>query len=319
MNFYERAKELADNCLTVKGNNVYETLAKEFNISKRTAGDRFKSIFKKPVRDYIRDNTIPSKEEMVDLIIKYDNSTEAFNNSKVRYSSLWAKYLQMYFGSSNFFRIKNTLTYKKPIKELTPTREDNESILISQILGDGYVERKNSLKIDHGEKQYEYLKFKISLLNNAYPKTNGFEHIRKRIHISKVSGKELISYSYRTGEVLKYPLDKLLAKTLEEQVFSLTPLGMLLYYLDDGSFVQTKTEGYMYQSISISSVNENLLEYVQKYLYSYGIETVIEYPKLIIRKKQEIIKFLQNFALPFKNIIPESMMYKIDYKDIVEM
>ena len=54
-------------------------------------------------------------------------------------------------------------------------------------------------------------------------------------------------------------------------------------------------------------------------IYSYGIETVIEYPKLIIRKKQEIIKFLQNFALPFKNIIPESMMYKIDYKDIVEM
>jgi len=38
--FYERAKELAESCNRVKDNGVYETLAKEFHIGLRNAGDK---------------------------------------------------------------------------------------------------------------------------------------------------------------------------------------------------------------------------------------------------------------------------------------
>ena len=75
-----RAKELADSCRRVKNNNVYETLSKEFNISKRLAGDRFKSIFKMCVRDYISKNITPNKEFLIDCLIKSENFNEFYTH-----------------------------------------------------------------------------------------------------------------------------------------------------------------------------------------------------------------------------------------------
>ena len=319
-NFYERAKELADNCLLVKNNNVYKTLGIEFKISERIAGDRFKSLFNMSIRDYININTTPTKEEMIDYIIKYDTSEEAYYNSKVRYTNLWSKYLQLYFGTSNFFKIKNSLIYSKKIPKLIPRREDNESIIFSQILGDGYIERHNSLKIEHCEKQYEYLKFKIDLINNAYPYTNGYGHIRKRVQDFKNTGKLLTSYSYRTGECLKYVINKYESKTLKEVINSMTPLGIMLLYLDDGSLVQSYNKNYYITTLSISTINQELQIILQEYFNTYGLSFNIDKSKgVLLQNKKDIISFIQIFILPYKDIIPKEMRYKFDYKDIVEI
>lgn len=315
--FYSRAKELVDECLFVKDNNVYETLAKEFGIGKRTAGDRFKSMFGMPVRDYIGKNTIPTKEEMIDLIVKYDNSEDAFKNSNIRYSGLWSKYLHKYFKTNNFLKIKATLHYRMTIPELTPRREDNESIIISQILGDGHVERGHTLKLEHSEKQYEYLKFKIALLNNAYPKVNGLDKVRKRTQDFK--GKELVSYVYRTGAHLKYAIDKIDKMTMKEKVFAMTPLGMMLLYFDDDSFSQSITNDSMSKDVQISTINEELQDALVEYLESYGIRSNKLKHGVHIQASMEVIKFFQNFILPYKHIIPKNMHYKFHYKDIVEM
>ena len=73
--FYERAEELAHNCIRVKNNNVCETLAQEYNINLRAAHDRFKSLFHLPIRDYITYINTPSKEVLRDAIIR-NNSQE---------------------------------------------------------------------------------------------------------------------------------------------------------------------------------------------------------------------------------------------------
>ena len=182
--FKERAEELALSCKRVKGNNVYETLAVEFGIGKRTAGDRFKSIFGIPVRDFISKNLIPTKEKVIDCIIQSDNWEEFYKLTDINDSARLVALLNEYFGNTSYPKIKNNLLAKIPIKNYNPSREDNESILISQILGDGSIERDSSFKIEHGYKQYDYLKFKIQLLNTAYPETNGLENIKKMSQIS---------------------------------------------------------------------------------------------------------------------------------------
>lgn len=307
--FRERAKELADNCKKVKNNKVYETLSKEFNIGVRTAADRFKSIFGMPVRDYITKNITPSKEKLIDCFIESKNFEEFYKLSGYNDISGLSKLLHNYFGESNYFKIKLKMIAKIPNENYVVTREDNESILLSQFYGDGSVERRSSFKIEHGYKQKEYLKFKVSLLNKAYPETNGLEAINKRIY------KDYTSYTYRTGQVLIKQINKILESTVEQNINRLTPFGICLLYLDDG-YLSINTE-YNTVELGISSVNEDLLNSLKQYFITYGYNFTITSKALVIRSKVEIIKFIKDFIEPYKHLLPECMHYKLDYKDIV--
>lgn len=313
--FKERAKELADACVFVKRNNVYETLAKEFGIGKRTAGDRFKSIFGKCVRDYIYDNTIPSKEKMIDAFVKSETYEEMIAISGIRHYQIYVSVANMYFHETNYGKIKLSLAAKSTVKGYVVTRADNESILISQLFGDGHFERGNSIKIEHCEKQYEYLKFKISLLNKAFPETNGFEAIRKRNIFDKRTSKKYVSYSYRTSPCLAKQIQRVESRTIDENVNLMTPFGVMLYFLDDGSL--TYSEKYKTCSLSFASKNEELKECLIKYFRTYGYEFHRHETYIQLQSKIEIVKFINDFLMPFENIIPDCMKYKICYKDIV--
>jgi len=313
--FKERAEELAVNAKRVKGNNVYETLAKEFGISKRLAGNRFKSLFGMPVRDFISKNIEPSKEEFIDMIIKADNFESLYKLSGVNDMKKVTKLLNKYFNQSNFFKVRANLIAKVPIKDYIVTREDNESILISQILGDGSIERNAGLKIEHGYKQYDYLKFKIGLLNKAYPKTNGLESIRKRTVFDKRTNKTYYSFTYRTGEVLKSQLTKIQNRTLKENIFNMTPLGVCLYFMDDGYFHISKK--YNVCELAFSAINEEKKEILIEYFKTYGYHFNNYNNCIALNKKISIIKFINDFIKPFSYMLPKCMEYKYDYKDIV--
>ena len=312
--FKERAEELALSCKRVKGNNVYETLAVEFGIGKRTAGDRFKSIFGIPVRDFISKNLIPTKEKVIDCIIQSDNWEEFYKLTDINDSARLVALLNEYFGNTSYPKIKNNLLAKIPIKNYNPSREDNESILISQILGDGSIERDSSFKIEHGYKQYDYLKFKIQLLNTAYPETNGLENIKKRSQIS-TNGEEYISFSYRTGQVLAKQIFKLQNHTLEELVNLMTPFGVMLYFLDDGYFAKSKN--YDTWELGFSTIKEDLQVQLLKYFESFGYTFHKDSKAIKIQSKPVIIKFIKDFLEPYAHIIPECLHYKFDLKDIV--
>lgn len=312
--FKERAEELSLSCKRVKGNNVYETLAKEFNISKRTAGDRFKSIFQMPVRDFISRNIIPTKEQIVDYLIKSDDWNEFYKLTGINDTKRLVSLLNEYFGYSNYYKIKTNLLARVLVPNYNPTREDNESIIISQILGDGSVERDSGLKIEHGYKQYEYLKFKVGLLNVAYPRTNGIENIRKRTQTTK-TGEEYVSFVYRTRQVLSSQIAKLKSRTLRELINSMTPFGIAIYYLDDGCLSKSKTHNTACLEFCTSDVDVQacLIEYFR----SYGYEFARTSTSIKIQSKPVIIKFIKDFLEPYAHIIPKCMHYKFELKDIV--
>ena len=310
--FKERATQLFEGCTRVKNNKVYETLAKEFNIGKRQAGDRFKSVFGMPVRDAISKNIIPDDNKVIDCLLQSQNYKEFYDLTGINEFKRLTPILERLFHTTNYFKIKCILQSRQRylIKDYIVTLADNKSFLISQILGDGYVERKNSFKVEHGYKQYDWLKFKVGMFNTMYPKTNGIGHIRKRT--SKLGH---VSFSYRTGEVLKKQLDGLLDNNYSKLLENFTPFGVMVYFLDDGYLAYSKE--YKTLELGFSTIKPDLQLALSKYFKTYGYDFNITKRSVSLFKKQVIIKFIQEFIEPFKSIIPENMHYKLNYEDIV--
>lgn len=308
--FYERAKELANNCIRVKDNHVYETLSKEFNIGVRVAGDRFKSLFGKSIRDYISEINTPTKEILRDAIIQCNNQEELLKYLNIHYDWIRGLY-DKYFNVSTFRAAKLKLFNEMDYIEYNPSSVDNLSILISQHLGDGCIEindRRSSLRIEHGSKQFDYLKLKVNLLKKAFPSLPGLEAIKKRI--SK-NGYE----SFRWSCTLRNSYMNIIKNTSKEELIrQLSPLGWMLWYLDDGSLSISKNSS----TLEIAIHEDSLRRVSVEELKTYGFTFHNYNNRISISSKLEIIKFLNCFVKPFIHLIPECMKYKCYYKDIVE-
>lgn len=298
--FYERALELTKECKRVKNNNVYETLSKEFNIGVRTASDRFKSLFKMSVGEYIAYINKPSREVLRDAIIRCNSQEELLKYLDINYD--WIKGLyDIYFKVSTFRKAKETLLNEVDVIEFNPTIEDNLSILISQHLGDGWIDySRDSLKIEHCEKQFNYLKFKVNLIKKAFPVTKGLESIRKR------DNQGYVSYIYNTNKIRHRYIEVIKKNSKKDLISKMTPFGWLLWYLDDGNLFISKNANHL--SISISDVILKLE--AQKVLETYGFNFSINKTGIIISDKFEIIKFINSFIKPYIHLIPECMKYK---------
>lgn len=306
--FYTRAKELADKCQRVKGNKVYETLALEFNIGKRAAGDRFKSIFRIPVGVYISKNITPTKIQMRDAIIRSETYAEMLKILNINSDLLKGLY-DKYFGYSTFFKVKSSLLNEVDIVQFDPTIEDNLGILISQHLGDGYFEfysNRDNLKIEHGSKQFCYLKFKVSLINTIFPLMPGLETIKKR------ETPTFTSYYWRSHKIRSRYINIIKNTDKKDLVSKLTPFGWFLYFLDDGYLGNHYLKKYnsWNTTISISSVDNDILLAIKQEMATYGITFGISRYEAYTNKKSECIKFMQNFVYPFQHLIPECMKYK---------
>ena len=310
--FKERAEQLLENCNKVPNNGVYETLAKEFGIGKRQASDRFKSIFGMPVMDAINKKLTPSDDKVIDSLIQSDSYEEFFKLTGTNRRKSLLPILERLFQTTNYYKAKCRLqaSQKYRIKDYKITLADNRSFLISQMLGDGSIERDNGFKIEHGYKQYDWLKFKVGMFNTMYPQTNGLGHIKKRI-----SKDGYLSYTYRTKEVLKKQLESLINKRYSDLVNMLTPLGVMVYFLDDGYLAYSKK--YKTVELGFSTIKPELQQALLNYFKTYGYTFNVAKSAVVLNKKIVVIKFIQEFLEPFKSIIPKNMYYKLDYEDIV--
>ena len=300
--FYERAKELAESCKRVKDNGVYETLSEEYHISKRQAGDRFKSFFGKPVRDYITDFNRPTREALRDALIKCDRQEELLKYLGITYDWLKGLY-DKYFGTSTFRSAKLKLYNEFDVIPYNPTIEDNLSILVAERLGDGsfeFYDGRKSLKIEHSEEQYDWLKFKVNLLKKAFPTVPGLEAIKKR------DNNGYISYSWRSNTIRDRYMDIIKENERQDLVRRLTPFGWMVWYLDDGNLYLSNNSN----QLSISIHEPNVREVAVKEMLTYGFKFSNYKECITLSDKLEIIKFLNCFVKPFIHLIPDCMEYK---------
>ena len=297
--FYTRSIELIES----NDVNTVMILSKEFNTSVKTANTRFKTYFGKTVRELIRDRCTPSKEECDFLLMTSvdvnDFKTKAgFTNTPAYFKGLFDRY----YGVSNYQKAKASVITKIPSKHYNPTIYDNKAIFLSQYFGDGSFDpARNSIRIEHGYKQKEYLLFKVSLFNKAFPTTNGIEAVREVIR----DGTGYVSYTWYSGKLPNNYVEA--SKDVEE----LTPLGLMLWYLDDGCYHVSKDGQH---TISLCIPDEGIKQQAYNVFKSYGIEFTVRKVELVLQDSVKVAMFMNCFTKPFLHIIPECMKYKCEMK-----
>lgn len=130
--------------------------------------------------------------------------------------------------------------------------ERDKSILIGLLLGDGYIDDKGRIYIEHGEKQKDYCIYKAKLLHSVCggKDIKVHEYIRNRsILKDKKQFKEstFITYSFKKQSQSFIPIRQILygenrKKYISEEIIQyLTPEAIALWWMDDGCLTKKYT------------------------------------------------------------------------------
>ena len=305
--FYTDAKSAIENVISTK-DKVNQQLCEKYNLRSDEVSRRFKSYFGKTIRDAIRDKLTPTKEEVIDALILSNNMMDMKELLGLSESTaIWKGLLDKYFGYSTYASAKANYMIKRKVEAYNPTQADNYSILISQHLGDGhYDEVRGALRIAHGIKQYDYLKFKVGLLNKAFPETQPLTSVKKLTH---TQGHEYCSWY--SGRLPDRYFNKIVSTPKHELVKEMTPLGWLLYFMDDGGYYLSK-EGQ--SLIMFSTVDEELQNSIIEVMTTYGYKFNKAKTYVCIQNKADAAKFISGMIMPFDHLIPDCMKYKYDMK-----
>ena len=271
-------------------------LTTKFNVVMKTIYTRFKSCYGKSPREVILDSIYPSKQEFIDIVINSSTGTEVRKElglSNRHFVGIYDRYL----GCSTFKSAKLKLLGMQLNTQYVNVREDNRSLVYSQLLGDGsYNSSCHGLRIIHSEKQVGYLKWKVNMLNKAYPKTSTKVEVR-----THKQGHMYGDYYTKLGNI-DIPSEV-------ECVELLTNRGWLLWWLDDGSYNQNVTIA--------CKRSETIRNEAVRVLKTFGIEARCTGSIISMCGQENDLKFYNNFIKPFINEIPLCMRYKVD--DIVEL
>ena len=133
--------------------------------------------------------------------------------------------------------------------------EKDKSILIGLLLGDGYIDDKGRIYVEHGEKQKEYCIYKAKLLHSVCGGRDIKVHEYVRNHSILKDKKQFkestfTTYSFKKQSQSFIPIRQLLYDTNRKKYISeeilpyLTTEAIALWWMDDGCL----TKKYTYQN-----------------------------------------------------------------------
>jgi hypothetical protein len=120
------------------------------------------------------------------------------------------------------------------------------SAIIGMVAGDAYIWKQKgcssvSLRIRHAEKQREYLKFKRDILQNLFKK---WEVPIQSFNNSGYPGVKIETRDHPRFRIIRKWFYSSGKKWFSRQILNyLTPLGIAIWYMDDGSLSLKKREG----------------------------------------------------------------------------
>ena len=131
--------------------------------------------------------------------------------------------------------------------------EKDKSILIGLLLGDGYIDDKGRIYIEHGEKQKDYCIFKAKLLHSICGGRDIKVHEYVRNHSILKDRKQFkestfTTYSFKKQSQSFIPIRTMLygedrKKRITQEVLDLlTPEAIALWWMDDGCLTKKYTE-----------------------------------------------------------------------------
>ena len=202
--------------------------------------------------------------------------------------------------------------------------EIDKAILIGLLLGDGYINDKGRIEIEHCIQQKQYCIFKAKLLHSVCGGKDINVHEYERTHSTRKDGKDWKSKTFTTVSFKKQskhflPIRELLyrdrKKVITQEVLDLlSPLSIALWWMDDGSLVKkTQKDGnpgpYILMFYTYLSKEENTL--IQKYfLEKYNMKWNVV-PANIHKENQYMLRCGQTEGRKFLNIIREIVQTKV--------
>lgn len=311
--FAERAKELVDSATNVN-EKINQTLCQEFGMPSDKVSRWFKSLFGKTIRDALKDKFKISREALENALLISNNVKEMQALLGVSSnSSAWKGLLDREFGYSTYASAKTNFLLRRTVAAYNPNRDDNFSIICSQFLGDAHFDKtRRAMVITHGMSQAEYLMFKVSLINKAYPESAPISKITKRVH---QQGHEYVSWY--SGNFSESTFNRVVNSSYKEIFEELTPLGWCLWYLDGGGYYcyPSKEKNSSIHKIEIYVHNDECRDAAVAALKQLGFDpNQTKAGSIVFQDIVQCAKFLNTFVKPFDHIIPACMKYKYDMK-----
>jgi len=292
----------------VKSNSLCSLACAEFGIGTVAFCKRFKSYYGMTVSEKVNTILQPTRNELVKAIILSEcvgDLWETLNLSQSRRVGLFDKH----FGVSTFERARAICLMETFEVKYNPTIDENKSLVVSQILGDGhYCSDRQALTISHGIRQSDYVYYKAALFNKAFPHTNPAGSVKTFKH---KQGHEYVTWYSR-----KLPTkitEWVKNATKDELVKALTPFGMCLYFMDDGYLnfdLSGRGNNYVQMYVQDGLVLSSLVEELK----TYGISTTVSNNYLKIGTMDSAVMFYKCFIEPFKDNLPDCLRYKTEMK-----
>lgn len=154
--------------------------------------------------------------------------------------------------------------------EGSTTRNDmsyiDENIILFMTIGDGYINKKGYLVIQHCEKQKEYLEWKHQILMKNNISTSSIKYKKNNGKNSYFFYTKAYDFIKKIREVLYQNNKKKLNKDILEKI---TPLGLFIWYMDDGNLTPHKRNNkiHSYELMLNTGLQKNenqiLIDYFQ--------------------------------------------------------
>lgn len=192
---------------------------------------------------------------------------------------------------------------------------ESRNMFLFMLIGDGYINPQGTMVLRHCYAQKEYLEFKKNLLNSVGIKTseiiecnnNGYPGVYLYVRVYKFSkAYRKIYYTPKKNIAIRKLLNKL------------TPLGLAIWYMDDGGLSQKKKNGKVHANDLMLNThlskeeNQIIIDYFKE-VWNVQFTQVKNKGKYRLRcGTKEARKFIQIVEPHIKNI--KCMLHKIDIK-----
>lgn len=204
----------------------------------------------------------------------------------------------------------------------TKINKESRNLLIAMLLGDGTICSNYVFKLSHGDKQKEYLEWKINQLNEHGIRNNGLKsytsikgfNVGKTVYYTQLN---IISFIKTLRRIFYKPYKILGNRKLLNR---LDAKGIAIWYMDDGHINPKKKDGIIkgfYVKISICLPKEQVQTIIDYFKEVWGVSFYMfhegrrEDSYSLCCGTKEGRKFLEIVSPTIKEI--PSMMYKIQF------
>ena len=275
----------------VKNNDINNFLLKEIglilNINERTVRTHLKTlkIKKKPLHVEKRE-----KKKLIEKLI-----SEGLIQSEI------AKKMSL------TRRQVTTLCYNYSLKNnnkfIIEVNDIEYQVFLASVLGDGHIDRGGRLRLRHGSKQSEYLKYKINLLEKNKVSLVKYDVLRFDKRTKKTySGCILDTITNEYFRLMRKRWYNDTSKTIDfKELESLNELGLSIWFMDDG-YKYNAAIGIATNCFSDSEILKLKTFFYNKFKINFHI------------KKEKQLVLLKNDYPRFHELISDLIIPSMKYK-----